>query len=96
MTKCNERENKAALIEAINNYATSLDGLFVADNLRVISMREQTKRMHARVTGEDLCNTNIASLADFIACEMEGINGGGWQYDTDEVIEMVEGVKWGG
>lgn len=92
MTKCNVRENKTALIEAINNYATSLDGLFVADNLRVISMLEQTKKMHARAAREDLCNTNFASLADFIACEMEGINGGGWQYGTDEVIEMVERV----
>lgn len=92
MTKCNERENKVVLIDAINNYATRLDGLFVADNLRVISMREQTKRMHERVAGEDLCNTNIASLADFIACEMEGINGGGWQYGTEEVIEMVKRV----
>ena len=52
MTKCNERENKAALIEAINNYATSLDGLFVADNLRVISMLEQTKKCMQEPLGE--------------------------------------------
>ena len=85
-------EEKKALINAVNTYAHELDGLFVADNVRVMGMRERTERMLAEKHDINIARTSYALLADYVACEMEGTNGASWQFDTLELHDLINEI----
>ena len=82
-------KNKNDLIETVNEKAIDLDNLFVANNLRMISCNEHYNRMMCKVSGNEYEGTDFGNLADYVACEMEGTNGGSWQFSTREVIEII-------
>lgn len=90
MTDYNTQENKTALTEAVKNYAYDLEGMFVADNLRVLAMYEWEAKQLAKHNGAEYNGTDYGFLATCVASEMEAVNGGHWQYDTDEVIAFVD------
>jgi len=90
MTNFNTQEKKTALTEAVKNYANDLEGMFVADNLRVLAMYEWEAQQRAKQNCVEYGGTDYGFLATCVASEMEAVNGGHWQYDTDEVIAFVE------
>ena len=90
MTDFNTQENKTALTEAVKNYAYDLEGMFVADNLRVLAMYEWEAKQLAKHKGVEYNGTDYGFLASCVASTMEADNGGSWQYNTEEVIEFVD------
>ena len=86
----NSKLEKKALINEIEIYGNKLDNLFVADNIRIISIREQRKRYNAKIDNLTYTGVNFSTLADRVAEEMDYINGGSWQYDLDEVIALIQ------
>lgn len=90
MTEYNDIKNKTALIDAVNTYANELDGTLVADNLRILAMRERTEWLNAKRIGETYNGTEYAFLAECVADEMEATNGGSWQFAAAEIGELIE------
>jgi len=88
MTFYNEKQ-KQELIEAVKKKAIELENLFVADNLRMIGCDEHNNRMMCKNAGIKYEGTDCGFLASCVASDMEGINGGSWQWHTDEVIELI-------
>ena len=83
-------KNKTALIKAVKTYANELDDMVVADNLRMLAMRERTDRLYAKEFGETYNGTEFAFLAEFVADEMEATNGGSWQFSAAEIVALIE------
>ena len=90
MKEYNDIKNKTALIDAVNTYANELGGTLVADNLRMLAMREQTEWLNAKRSGKTYDGTEYAFLAECVAAEMEGTNGGNWQFAAAEIVELIE------
>ena len=79
-----------ALIEAVRTKANELESGFVADNLRVIGFKEYEARILTEAVGDEYNGTAYASLASYVAYEMDAVNGGDWQYGVDDVLEMID------
>lgn len=83
---------KRALTDAIVNASDKLEGLFVGDNIRMLHVWEQQKRLHGLETDENDANY-FGKLACKLAEDMDGINGASFQYETAELIEMLYDYK---
>ena len=79
-----------ALIEAVRTKANELESGFVADNLRVIGFKEYEARILTEAVGGEYNGTAYASLASYVAYEMDAVNGGDWQYGLDDVLRMID------
>ena len=88
MTFYNEKQ-KNDLIKAVNEKASELENLFVADNLRMIGCFENNNRMMDERVGIEYEGTDYNFLASIVAEEMDGSFGGYWQMSSEEVIELI-------
>ncbi|MDA9226521.1 hypothetical protein N9P29_01355 [bacterium] len=86
MTNC----NKINLIEAVKVRATCLKGSFTADNIYLLGAREAEERMSAKLRGIEYVGTDYAFLASCVANAMEALWGETWQFNTGQVIELIE------
>ena len=84
-----EKRQKDALMTAIFRAEDRLEGLFVGDNIRMLSVWEQQKRLNGLET-DDVTLADFGIFADRLAEDMDGINGASFQYKTNELIEMLE------
>jgi hypothetical protein len=91
MYRYSENE-KRALTDAIRNASDRLEGLFVGDNIRMLRVWEQQKRLHGSEADENDVNY-FGVLADRLAEDMDGINGASFQYETTELIQMLDDYK---
>ena len=67
-----------ALIKAVTLKSNSLEDGFVADNLRIIARDNWTTT-----------EVEYDVLANYIASDMESINGASWQYHYEDIVEMI-------
>ena len=90
MTNFYKETDVIALIEAVRTKANELESGFVADNLRVIGFKEYEARILTEAVGDEYNGTAYASLASYVAYEMDAVNGGDWQYGLDDVLRMID------
>jgi hypothetical protein len=88
MTLYNQTQ-KNDLIKAVNERASELRNLFVADNVRMIGCNEFSNRMQCKAIGKEYKGTDYNFLASVVACEMEALKGDYWQWSSEEVIELI-------
>ena len=67
-----------ALIKALTLKTNSLEDGFVADNLRMLAIDNWI-----------MAEVKYDVLANDIASDMESTNGASWQYDYEELVEMI-------
>ena len=79
-----ETRQKQALMNAIFDAEDRLEGLFVGDNVRMLSVWARTKKLHGLETAD------FGTFADRLAEDMDGISGASFQWQTNELIEMLE------
>ena len=88
MTFYSEKQ-KNDLLKAVNERASELRNLFVADNVRIIGCDEFSERMQCKAIGKEYKGTDYNFLASCVAREMEALKGDCWECHTDEVIEII-------
>jgi len=82
------RQAGEQLKELLERERNELEDEFVADNIVMLVQRAQHDVLHGTGSVQMCEDTDL--VADAVAEQMRGINGPGWKYSTDDVIELID------
>jgi len=93
--KTYSEDNGNTLIKAINSKAIDFEDGFVADNVKMLAIEELLIKNSAKQHSWDYCGTHYEKFAYHIANEMEGNSGASFQYEVEDIVEMILSmVEW--